>query len=122
MKFALPAILGIAFTFDGTKAKSHYNDLVETKAKYEAAQLMIGELRSANKSLLGQLNDQEQRHNEEVARLNQDRAALDQERFALQKRAFIEAGKLKKELEESKDAKNWYESVLPDAIKRLRNN
>ena len=121
-KYAMPALIGIVITFAGFKAKSHYDDLVNTKAKYEDAQLLIGELQSANQSLLGQLSDQEQRHNEEVSRLNDDREALDKERFAIQKRAFIEAGKLKKELEESKDAKNWYDSVLPDAIKRLRNN
>jgi len=120
-KYAATGLAGIALAIAGAKVISHYNGLVETKSKYEQAQLTIDELQSANESLVERLTDQESRHNEEVARLNLDREALDKKRFEIQKAAFIENGKLKKKLEENEDAKNWYDSALPDSIKQLRN-
>lgn len=119
-KYIVSGVIGLSIAVVGIKAIGHYQNLVNTKSKYDAAVLTIEELRDANQGLVDRLGEQEARHDAEVARLNADREQLDEERKAIQKRAFIEAGALKEQLRLNEDAKTWHDTAIPDAIKRLR--
>lgn len=112
--------IGAAVLLFGLKIKAEYASLIETKQKYKQSLVEIGQLQGENESLEKLIMQTKVKYEQEIDRLDQDRKAIDDERKAIQKRAFIEAGKLKQKLMENQDAKDWYNSDMPDAIRGLR--
>ena len=117
--FLLPTLLGVGLAILGASVANRYGELVKAESDLAAAEAKVEDLLDANESLLGELQSQEERHNDEIARLEADRKALDVERKAIQKRAFIEAGRLKDELKRNKESSNYYNIPIPDGIKRV---
>ncbi len=91
----------------------HYKAHKTLKSNYELA---IQERDAANQ----QVADLIKQHEAQVARLEADRLEANNLRKQYRKDAQIENSKLKKLLAEKSATNDWYNSVLPDDIKRLR--
>lgn len=109
-KYLLIGALSMAIGHFGIKLIGSWSDKISNHDR------VVTELELKTQQLIK--NDKD--HAEEIARLESDRAEINDAQKKFRKAAYIEAGKLKQLLEESKSAKEFYNIPIDPDFMQLR--